>query len=706
MKRVALCIGFPYAAGLLIASVVHSRLWFAALGAMALLAAAVLLYRKAAWKYVLLSTLSALTACCVYWCYNGLYVQKLLQYPQLEETVFTGTITSRTVYDSGNASYLLEGTFCDGQAATIQYFCDNTGYAYGDALTLTGSVEEVSSGYLFDAASYYQSRNVFLQMQQVTDVRHSPRVNITLRSLLYEWRGTMSSRIADSTGEESGAFLTGMLFGDKTGMSASTKTSLYRMGVGHVLAVSGLHLDFLALCIMGVLRKCRVDRRLSFGIMAFLALLFVLCVGETVSVKRACIMILISQSAGLFFRKADTLNSISIAMLLLCLENPMVIHNAGFWLSFSGAFGIGVLAPYMTAPLPDTTMLQKGLKQVLALFCVFLAVLPASALYFREVSLISPLSNLLLVPLCMLALLLTVLALLLGGAQGFLAEPILQTADGISALVLNSSRKLAGYSWTHCGTENRTAVSLLALTAAAVLLCYLLYRSRKWMCITASLGLAMTCVCSGAEQLYTARDLRIAVLGDGNHCVLVIRMGKEAVVADASGTSQLASYVQAYLQSSGTETVQTLYLCNPGIRSFRNYNELLTFCPPGKVCSVEAPEDVEHPEIAGTPVTVYQECEALFGGAWIRVSDKEILVEYGGVSFACCKADAETIPESDILTIYGRCGEVLPDCGILIVLDENAAYEEDASTWVGQNNLELTITPEGECRVRSLYADS
>ncbi len=706
MKRTALYLGLPYTAGLLIASVVHRHFWFLAVGVILLAAAAVVRYRKDVWKYVLLSTLSVLTACCVYWCHDAFYVSRVLAYSERPEVEFSGKITSKTTHSSGYATYLLDGAFSDGQPARLQYLCDNSSYRYGDTLCLTGEAKTMESDYLFNEVSYRSAQNVFLKMEWGTQAVHLPRTFPSLRSILHEFRETMSDRIHASCDAESGLLLTGMLFGDKTGMASSTKTSLYRMGIGHILAVSGLHLDFLALCVVSLLRKCKADRRTAFGIMAALALLFVLCVGETVSVKRACIMILLSQSATLFFRTADTFNSLSIAMLLLAIENPMVVHGAGFWLSFCGAFGIGVLAPHMTAPLPAKTLVQRAFRALCSAVIVYLAVLPVSLVYFREVSLISPLANLLLVPLCMLAMLLTVLALVFGGGLGPIAGFLLRGAAALADAVLHLSRNLAALPWTHTGTQQHGAVIIVWLTCLLVLVCWILYRSRRWMCAAIALGMGMAVCSASFSQRYTDRNLRIAVLGDADHCVLVLHSGGEAVIVDASGTVQLSSYVNTYLQSCGIASVDTLYLCQPKAKSLTKYEQQLALYQPTRIFAAEPMKELEQPMLFDHPIVLQPEYEQLLDGALLSANENGAAIAYGGLRFVCSREKHAVLPEYDILTIYGTCSKDVPESSILIVLDEETAYTEDDYTYIGENNLELTITPSGDCRVRRLHANS
>lgn len=706
MKRTALYIGFPYIAGLLAASLVGGTFCLILTAAVLLTAVILVCIRREIWKYVLISTLSLLTACCVYWQTDARTFQKQLALAGVEDTVFCGEIISVSVSENGYATYLLDGTLNDAIPAKIKYFCDVPEYAYGDTLRLTGSPEAMQGGYVFNAQGYYRSQQIFLSIPMDAEVLHTPNTEETLHSTLYSWRTRMTEHIRSQCDAETGALMTGMLFGDKSAMSDGTKTALYRTGIGHVLAVSGLHLDFLAILVAEILKRLKADRRLSFAILAVLAVLFVICVGETVSVKRACIMILISQSAGLFFRRADALNSTSIAMFLLALENPFVIHSAAFWLSFSGAYGIAVFAPYMTKHFPAKNWLQKQGKNAAAMCCVFLTVLPASMLYFREVSLISPISNLLIVPLCMAVLLLELLVLPFG-AQGEISECLLYIAEKIASVVLHISDALARIPWMHAGTESDVMSGLLLFSGMLLFACYFLWKKQRIIFAGIILSGVILCTASGAERMLKANDLRIAVLGDERDCVLVLHRGMDTVIVDFSGDTQAPDHVNAYLQSHGIRSVEALFLCNLKEKNSRGYDEALRFTPPQQVIIMDMPEEAaETPQIAGCTGMYAEKREMLFHGTLVTVTERTAEVHYNGFDYFCGRENTPDIPESDALTIYGTSKNILPDSGMLIVLDDRSCYAADAYTYIGENDLVLTVSETGQCRIRRLYADT
>ena len=700
MKRPALYIGLPYVLGLLIASRLDILSWSVIL----LTAVGIILYRRSVWKYVVLSTLSCLIACCCYWHHDSVTAQKQKDFAGLE-IIFTGQIIEKTVYSSGNADYLLKGRIDRGDTpAKIELFIDDDSFSYGDVLTISGRPERIESSYLFDSEAYARSKNLFLcfDLDTETEVLEvHPLEKQTLFSIIYNWRMRMTERIQAHMPEDTGAMLTGMLFGDKTELRHSVKTSLYRTGIGHTLAVSGLHLDFLAMCISLLFSKFKGGRISKFVIIMLLCSLFMICAGGTVSVQRAFIMILISQSAKLFFREANAFNSLSIAVLILGIENPFVIHSPAFWLSSSGAFGIGVAAQYMTKNMPEKEFWHLLLKDLTAFTWTFVIILPVEVIYFREVSLISPITNLFLTPVCLLSILTGVLAIVFG-CEGIFAEFFLHIADKLNSIVLEISDFFAGMSWTHLSTDSEILVFLIFAGILLILCGQILFRSRKLTSVCAAVALTVTGIAVNLERISQVNDLKIAILGEENQCLLAVRHGSESVLFDMTGNYYAPDYAEVYLESTGVSRLESLYLCNPKEKAVRRYKEYLAFLLPEELWLMKKTE-FSMPKLPGCETYSAEQKELLFHGAKIEVSQKQIRIEYAEKIFICKNDKSEISETPDILTVYGKSKNIQPECGFLLILDKNELYLPDSHTYLDENNLEVTISENGRCRVRRLY---
>lgn len=188
----------------------------------------------------------------------------------------------------------------------------------------------------------------------------------------------------------------GMLLGQRNAaVDPALKERLYAVGVGHMLAVSGLHVSVLAGCITLVWRRGALKLRF-FVLAAFLAG-YALLTGCTPSVLRAAVMLLYATPLHEERLRRDSAVSFSLACILVLLWTPSSLTTPGFLLSFSAVAGILLLAGPAggkLAFLPRT--LRQGLSVSLA---AVLGTLPVTVAYFGEFSAVGVLANLVILPL-------------------------------------------------------------------------------------------------------------------------------------------------------------------------------------------------------------------------------------------------------------------------------------------------------------------
>ena len=201
--------------------------------------------------------------------------------------------------------------------------------------------------------------------------------------------------------------MAGMAFGFTSGISAETTRMFRALGMSHLLAVSGLHTALLAQLMLALLRFVKAPRRASALLTAGFVLLFVALTGFTPSAVRAGVMSIVLLLGLLFGREPDSLNSLGLALLVITLPNPYAVCDVGLLLSAAATFGILVLHP----PLQRATagrlkgkggvwaLLARPVNAVMVTLAATLPTLPVIVVVFQSVSLLSPLSNLLLVPL-------------------------------------------------------------------------------------------------------------------------------------------------------------------------------------------------------------------------------------------------------------------------------------------------------------------
>ena len=265
-----------------------------------------------------------------------------------------------------------------------------------------------SSGYSAAAlageeSSYYISQGVFLRLYGKGDLLSASRGNAGnwryLPARLSHW---LRERIDSLYSPRAGGLIAALLTGERDGLDPQSYTDLSESGLFHITAVSGLHCGFLiALLGMLVFRRQKLTAFLGYPVLLF----YMVMVGCTPSVVRSCIMagfVLLAPLAG---REGDAPTSLSAALLVILLANPLAIASVSLQLSFAAVAGLLLFAPGIyeilrglwPEELPDTAekLLNFPLSVVAASLGVMVTCAPLNAVYFNTLALASPLSNVL-----------------------------------------------------------------------------------------------------------------------------------------------------------------------------------------------------------------------------------------------------------------------------------------------------------------------
>ena len=111
-------------------------------------------------------------------------------------------------------------------------------------------------------------------------------------------------------------------------------------------------------------------------------------------------MFLFSLFAQTINKKYDSLNVLCLLASIYIANNPYVIYNAGFQLSYSAVLSIGIIYPYLNNKFRMKEKLIENLKTLIILtLSVQIGTLPITIYHFNSLSLLSIIANLIIVPL-------------------------------------------------------------------------------------------------------------------------------------------------------------------------------------------------------------------------------------------------------------------------------------------------------------------
>ena len=206
------------------------------------------------------------------------------------------------------------------------------------------------------------------------------------------------------------------LLGMRSGLPDELNEDLKTVGLVHIVVASGAHLAIL----VEIARKiCGKVSRL-FGIVCSIGfILFFMCmVGWTPSIMRAGIMTILTLIAWYYGRKIEPWLIILLVMAATLMISPSYITNLGWLLSFASYGGIMILGPKLTTTFYGKKKPGFVAATIITTLSATLMTLPITLYYFGQISLISVVANLLILPTLPLAMGLVFTAGVVAGIPG------------------------------------------------------------------------------------------------------------------------------------------------------------------------------------------------------------------------------------------------------------------------------------------------
>lgn len=515
-------------------------------------------------KQMLAAVFGVLLSCATWTIYNSMVRKPLLAYDG-QNIVCSAKITDLRYYSSDTIRYTLR-TKLNGIPTQAEWYAsaEIPQMQIGDELTLNATFSRISDDFPYHSAKYAAGQGRYLRITKAEDIKITKQGSFSIKQKLRNYREHITNCIRAELSSDEEGLLLAMLFGDKNALSDDTSASLYRTGVGHITAVSGLHLVFFCTLLSALLRKLRTSAQMRFIAIIIASAVFSIMVDSAVSVYRAALMLLLAQSAELFGRRADTLRSLCLAMLCCTIFTPYVVGAASFWLSVSGVLGVGVLSPWMTEQirLPRKKsaffpLASLGVK-LLELLCVSIAVFPASVILCGESSLFSPIGNLIILPFAIAALYIGLLVACTGGLLAFL----LPIAGIFCRIATFLAKYIAKLPYSHIQIGEDTVKITLFCCAIFVLLIICCTKRRTPTIFSVMLCTMILTLQLAYEQHLTNHQLRIAVVGTEKYNAAIVSFGGHTAVFDDSNRALSASYVQSYLEINGISSFDVLS-CRP-----------------------------------------------------------------------------------------------------------------------------------------------
>ncbi len=554
-----------------------------------------------------------------------------------ETHIVEGQLIRREWGGSYYSGYLMHLYTVDGEkiSADVLLSCEYpAAWRVGDVVCISvecEAFEQESDG--FAERRYYLSKGILMRLssEDSNDVLSVKEGKRSLRISAQRLNLLLSGRIEQAVVDEGTSSLLSALFlGRRDDLDDSVIRDFRRLGLSHLLALSGLHLTFLVRIVDRLLG--RFMRKSAFRSTLILAVVggYTLLAGVPISVVRAGVMLAIAELFSLLCDESDTQTSLFLAVSLICLCNPPSLLDLGFWMSVFSTLAL-ILLERMQPWNRCHRLIRVPLETVSVTLGATFATLPFVWLSGGELSLWAIPANLIFVPIVSVLLGCAPIAILFGGYSELLFRPIVWLAQSALVLVEKISH---GRGITLSLQYEFLPIILLPIIVLTVV--FLLVKIRRKWVFGIPIGLLIISLAFGA--FYVQKDTGLDFIYDavGQNETLTIQSSGGALICDLTGGSYSALYSAANgVRRLGETEVEVLMLTH---YHTRHIGAVSRFCSKIKVRQLWLPypntdreweillDLEENAARQNVTVSLYGEGEAIrFGNAEIFPYTRELL---------------------------------------------------------------------------------
>ncbi len=348
-------------------------------------------------------------------CGNTFALSNKSFYPLLEEAVTLKCVVDETPAidaDGGSFTAVMVSALHHGEEialdgkVTVHLNGGDISLSYGDLIEfktrLTLPSESLYAGG-FSYRSYLRSMGVHIvcTAYDFATVNHGTYEGVNpVTHKIFRLRRSLLEKCDQYFNGDTAAFIKALLLGYSSDISENMSDNIRRAGISHVIAVSGMHLSILMIIINAFIRRLKFSGSVIVApVLSILCTLFITALtGFSPSVKRAAIMLIISNSASIFRRENDSLQSLSFAIVILLLANPFAILDVRLALSASAVLGIILLSPVISRALGRLIKIGALREIIVITLAAQIFTAPLSVIFFNTISVTGVVTNLLVIP--------------------------------------------------------------------------------------------------------------------------------------------------------------------------------------------------------------------------------------------------------------------------------------------------------------------
>jgi competence protein ComEC len=275
--------------------------------------------------------------------------------------------------------------------------------SYGDIINVEGKLKQPFSAAFpltFDYQKYLARNEIYaiLDISSFEYIKSRPNI---INKFAFAFAKSITKKIDAYFKRPCSDILKSLIIGDKSSLTYDTKNTFSDSGVIHILVVSGLHVGFIGVIVLFVLKLMGLSLKKAFLLSIPFVFFYVIATGANPPAMRSAIMFSCVSLSLALSREPLTYNSLALSALIILIFQPQQLFTASFQMSYGAT--IGIVCFYRRIFLFFRNV--KG--KILRYFCGVLSVsisaqiilIPMCMYYFGKISIISFVTNIIVVPL-------------------------------------------------------------------------------------------------------------------------------------------------------------------------------------------------------------------------------------------------------------------------------------------------------------------
>ena len=298
---------------------------------------------------------------------------------------------------------------------------------YGDEVILSGTIKEPED-FITDTEKTFKFKG-FLAKDDIYYLMSFPKIEVVSREenrsiigVIFDVKKSFINHMNMFLPSPHSPLLAGILIGAKQSLGADILEKFRIVGLIHIVVLSGYNVSLVAFSIQKI---CNVfPRFISIPLSLLGIILFALLTGAGATIVRSSIMASLAIGVSIFDLKYDAGRALFLAGMIMIFQNPMIVfYDPSFQLSFMATIGLVYVSPMIEKVFLWITDVMGFREIITSTVATQIAVLPLLINMTGQVSIISLLANILVLPAIPITMLVGFCALMVSYVSVVLAYP-------------------------------------------------------------------------------------------------------------------------------------------------------------------------------------------------------------------------------------------------------------------------------------------